>query len=88
MEKGQAPRRWPEQDGRARWPRELFAFGWTLREIFALEEGPVTHTFRAELPATDYQDSADHRAILLRKAKRKSNRRVYSHFVLDLSRKS
>jgi hypothetical protein len=43
-----------------------------LQEIFNLEEGPVTLTFPVELSAESYQDLADHIAIFLRKAKRRS----------------
>ena len=47
-----------------------------VQEVFSLEEGPVTLTFPAELSATSYQDLADHLGLVLRKAKRKSERMI------------
>jgi len=43
-----------------------------LQEVFNLEEGPVTLMFPATLSSESYQDLADHLAIFLRKAKRRS----------------
>jgi hypothetical protein len=37
-----------------------------------MEEGPVTLTFPATLSGESYQDLADHIALFLRKAKRRS----------------
>jgi hypothetical protein len=39
-----------------------------------LEEGPVTLTFPAALSSESYEDLADHLAIFLRKAKRRSGK--------------
>jgi hypothetical protein len=43
-----------------------------LQEVFNLEEGPVTLMFPATLSSESYKDLADHLAIFLRKAKRRS----------------
>jgi hypothetical protein len=45
-----------------------------LEEVFTLDEGPVTLTFPASLSGESYQDLADHIAIFLRKAKRRSEK--------------
>lgn len=45
-----------------------------LQEIFMLDEGPVTLTFPSSLSGDSYQDLADHIAIFLRKAKRRSEK--------------
>jgi hypothetical protein len=45
-----------------------------IEEIFMLDEGPVTLTFPSSLSGDSYQDLADHVAIFLRKAKRRSEK--------------
>jgi hypothetical protein len=44
-----------------------------LQEVFNLEEGPVTLMYPATLSSESYQDLADHLAIFLLKAKRRSD---------------
>ncbi len=62
----------PVTEIKPRMPAPPPSKGGMLQEVFNLEEGPVTLMFPATLSSESYQDLADHLAIFLRKAKRRS----------------
>ncbi|MGI0012165.1 MAG: hypothetical protein ACREBU_01790 [Nitrososphaera sp.] len=61
-----------ETEVKPRTPMPPPSKGGMLQEVFNLDEGPVTLMFPATLSSESYQDLAEHLAIFLRKAKRRS----------------